>query len=240
MKNFKFKNIYKFANIISNSVNSGIQMFNYNEDLFIEYASKTSKETLLHMYIYTTLLNYYSRNFRKNNIVLENGEENWFNNLFKVYEVSIPPFDEDKQTAFEWFNNNIENFQELFERITPEVFHILFANRNFLLVFNKLMSRLVKETVFPNDVAQNGKIKRIKIPKWATNAVFHRDKGHCVFCAKDLSGIISILNIINYDHIVALVNFGTNDPCNIQLTCDECNTNKQTESSTTNMYQPWW
>lgn len=70
---------------------------------------------------------------------------------------------------------------------------------------------------------------------------FYRDKGKCVFCLKDLTGLISTLTKSNYDHIVPLDLYGTNDPCNIQLTCETCNKKKNSkEGITSNLYTPWW
>jgi len=138
--------------------------------------------------------------------------------------------------------NNEDAFEELFSRMADEAFHILFYNRNFLLRFNELTSETIKETKFPNNlITKKGRLKRINIPKWVKRAVFHRDKGRCVYCNTDLTDLCNTLTKKNYDHIVPLDLYGANDPCNIQLTCESCNKSKSSrEASTSFRYQPWW
>src|SRR3546814_4546557 len=46
--------------------------------------------------------------------------------------------------------------------------------------------------------------------KWAQRAVFFRDRGRCVLCEKDLTGLMSIDNVENYDHIVPISGWGIN------------------------------
>jgi 5-methylcytosine-specific restriction endonuclease McrA len=55
--------------------------------------------------------------------------------------------------------------------------------------------------------------------------IFKRDQGHCVQCDKDLTGVRAIEEA-HYDHIIALAEYGTNDPANFQLFCRECNLRK--------------
>ena len=112
-------------------------------------------------------------------------------------------------------------------RDSNEIVHILFTNKNFLIDFNKLVVRTLEETEIPEQYLTPKKtIKRQNIPQWVKRDVFHRDKGRCVFCNKDLTGIITTLNSSNFDHILPLDKMGTNDPCNIQLSCETCNKSK--------------
>ncbi len=51
----------------------------------------------------------------------------------------------------------------------------------------------------------------------------------------------SVLNKKNFDHIVALKDYGTNDPCNLQLTCEHCNKSKGAREKVPKYkYQSWW
>ena len=125
----------------------------------------------------------------------------------------------------------------------------------FLIKFNLLVAKTVQQFInktypfehyvdpdaqYPKDKLTNkGRIKRKSIPSWVKNAVFHRDKGRCVYCNTDLTGIVNCLTARNFDHIVPLDLFGTNDPCNIQLTCETCNKSKSNHFASTGFkYQP--
>ncbi len=90
-------------------------------------------------------------------------------------------------------------------------------------------------------MTSKGTIKRVNIPQWVKDAVFHRDKGRCVFCNTDLTRLVNTLTTNNFDHIVPLDLYGSNDPCNIQLSCEFCNKSKTNKAgATTTKYIPWW
>lgn len=243
LQEFKFDCIYELAELIDNSVKADVQFWNYNQENFINAATKFSKDSLLHLYIVTTSLNYYRREFHKNGDCYDEDSIGKWYDLFENYKIEIEEvnFDEGNE-ILEWFDRNIEKFEELFERMADEIFYILFANRQFLLNFNKLVVETVKEIEFSNElVTQKGTIKRVPIPQWVKTAVYHRDKGRCVFCNTDLTSLVNTLTSINYDHIVPLDLLGTNDPCNIQLACERCNKSKTNkDGSTSNKYIPWW
>ena len=128
--------------------------------------------------------------------------------------------------------------------MTGEVFHLLFANRSILLQFNRSLAEFLKTgaVAIPSEYLDaKGVIKRNTIPNWAKKAVFYRDQGRCVFCQRDLSGLLSTDRILHYDHMVPLNLWGTNDPCNIQLLCGECNLKKSGAIiETGTRYAPWW
>lgn len=243
LQEFKFKNIYELTDLIDGHVKADVEFWNYNDEYFLNSAIKFSKDTLLHLYIVTTALNFYRRDFRKNGYDEdEESMEKWYI-LFDSYQVKIKKFNFNGKIEIDnWFEKNIAIFEELFTKMADEVFYILFSNRQFLLDFNNLTTKTVTETIFPlNCLTTKGTIKRVSIPKWVQTAVFHRDKGRCVFCFTDLTGLINTLTSLNYDHIIPLDLFGTNDPCNIQLTCEKCNKKKTNKDGTTsNKYIPWW
>jgi 5-methylcytosine-specific restriction endonuclease McrA len=243
LQEFKFRNIYELADLIDGHVKEKVEFWNYSEQLLINSATKFSKDTLLHLYVVTTALNHHRRDFRKNgDCEDEESMEKWYS-LFDTYQISIKKFKfNGKQELVNWFDQNINLFAELFNKMADEVFYILFANRQFLLDFNNLSSKAVMNTVFPTDcVTAKGTIKRVNVPKWVQTAVFHRDKGRCVFCFTDLTSLVNTLTSSNYDHIVPLDLFGTNDPCNIQLACEKCNKSKTNKGgATSNKYIPWW
>ena len=123
-----------------------------------------------------------------------------------------------------------EAYDKLLDQTVKEVFHILFQNRSLLLAFNGYVSDILSnarhdevEDLNLSMFKPNGVIKRVKPPVWAQRAVFFRDRGRCVLCDQDLSGMTNLANIENYDHIVPLNRFGLNDVSNLQLLCKRCN-----------------
>lgn len=115
--------------------------------------------------------------------------------------------------------------------LTQELFYILFQNRDFLLRFNYYMA---------NANSENG--RRCNIPQWVKRAVRYRDRGKCVLCGKDLSGILDCedKSSVHYDHMVSLHSGGLNDVCNIQLLCSSCNLKKSDDSYTSVIYKDWY
>jgi hypothetical protein len=139
--------------------------------------------------------------------------------------------------------------EELLERATSEVFFVLFQNRRVLMLFNDMMSRQMNEAVeielidpeYARFFVRPGVLRRVSIPSWARRAVYFRDRGLCVLCHKDLSGVLAVGGEENYDHIVPLAAGGLNDVTNIQLLCKECNAKKLAgEPITSSHYQRWY
>ena len=230
MEEYKFESIYQFINIVYKSVKNEVELWGYDKEEFINSVSKFSKKSLLHIYAECTLFYYYMKYFKKNGGCIEEDYiQDWLH-LFKCYNVYCKNEKynlDDDDSAYKWFESNKECLWELFSVIANEIVHILFTNKNFLIDFNKLVVRTLEETEIPEQYLTPKKtIKRQNIPQWVKRAVFHRDKGRCVFCNKDLTGIITTLNSSNFDHILPLDKMGTNDPCNIQLSCETCNKSK--------------
>jgi len=243
VKERRFESTYRFAGIIEESIKSKIEFWNYNEMSFILRTVNFSRDTLLHLYIETRLFNFYREDTR------DNGEDYDFDEFLQLFTVYSIKFTNAKnETEMEggvFFQNNIKSFMKLFELVADEVFHVLFSNRKLLLEFNELARVSVKDYIDKNKyslyyLSKKGTLKRAVIPKWVKDAVFLRDNGRCVFCLKDLTGIVNIPKS-NYDHIVPLDLFGVNDPCNIQLTCERCNKQKTNKPGVTALnYQSWW
>jgi hypothetical protein len=140
------------------------------------------------------------------------------------------------EVLYAWFEAELDAFSEMWNRLTDEVFHILFGNRRFLLRFNESVARYLREADGCHDPA-----RRAAIPSWVKKAVFARDVARCVLCRKDLSGIRSTDREAHYDHIVALNRGGINDPCNLQLLCGRCNRRKGRKAAvTSDAYPLWW
>ncbi|ENX45941.1 hypothetical protein F886_01379 [Acinetobacter sp. NIPH 542] len=145
-------------------------------------------------------------------------------------------------------------YEKLIDQRVKEIFHILFMNRQLLLTFNSFLSSIIekninyhKEEVYDQDLLnklfdENGKLKRINPPKWAQQAVYYRDRGQCTLCKKDLTGLINLANIKNFDHMIPLSLYGLNDITNLQLLCIECNQLEKRDKHgyTSNKYQTWY
>jgi hypothetical protein len=137
--------------------------------------------------------------------------------------------------------------EQLLGKATREVFFVLFQNRNVLLLFNDMMARAMRDEVESSDpdtaryVARRGVLKRVSIPQWVQRAVFFRDRGRCVLCDCDLSGLVSAWSEDNYDHIVPLAAGGLNHCTNIQLLCGACNAKKAAgQPVTSSRYEAWF
>jgi len=139
--------------------------------------------------------------------------------------------------------------EELLDRMVQEVFFVVFQNRGLLLLFNDMIAGLVKGTD-PESVAEpeirvlftrRGRLRRVSPPRWVRRAVFYRDRGLCVLCHSDLSGLVSAWPSENFDHIVPLESGGLNDVSNIQLLCGPCNGRKAAgKAATTDVYEAWY
>jgi len=151
---------------------------------------------------------------------------------FREYDTKI---DNDFHEFFNVFVEKLENeflYSDIIECIANEMEYILFQNREFLLKLNEAISQYIENL---------GTVKRSAIPEWVKRTIFFRDRGCCVFCKKDLSGLLSVLEDRekHFDHIVPLDAGGINDVCNMQLSCRECNLSKATDIGTSSLYHSW-
>lgn len=256
MDELNLHNTYFFANIVENEIFAETSFWNFPDDVFQERALNFNKETLLHLYIETTIWNYFNYEIRK--CAGDNVQCIFFlKKIFEQYNIDSPLFvkigEDEESTNFkilEQFNQTFHKkwikhepiFRNLFKKIAEDVFYIFFGNRKLLLLFNQIVADQILCTVLPEEVTnKKGLIKRKNIPHWVKKAVFSRDKGRCTFCTKDLTGIIAVDQKQHYDHIVPLNLGGVNDPTNIQLLCEKCNLKKSGDIiKTSNLYLKWW
>jgi hypothetical protein len=256
---FKFHHlVYEMVFIVEGSAKESftIMEINWESPDVVQKLCRFSKDSILHQYIYSIIAVYFRRDYRKNADLYEQSDIAEIEATFREYGIKLRPFEafykkkgigfEGLDKAFyEWFCEQEDQFAKLWEAITDEVFHLLFANRRFLLNFNQSLANCLGdgEISIPSDCqGENGHIKRDGyIPSWLKKAVYLRDHGRCVLCQKDLTGLISTDISLHYDHIVPLNKWGTNDPCNIQLLCDKCNLQKSSKEATTGIkYPAWW
>lgn len=250
---YKFKSVYQFVNIIYEAVEAGTDFWNFDGDQFVQSALKFNEKSLLHIYVTSSLYNHYSNKYHEGEDDNEGQEIYWWIELMKEYDIVLTDEDynsEHDNSIYDWFQANEMIFKQFFEVISNEVVHVLFSNKQFLVKFNRLVRNVIKDgdgtyeknIKWPeNSRKADGTIKRYDIPIWVKRAVFYRDMGRCVFCNCNLGWAYHLERNANFDHIVPLKDYGTNDPCNIQLTCEHCNKRKGAKELVPNYtYHSWW
>ncbi|EPD5575250.1 HNH endonuclease, partial [Vibrio parahaemolyticus] len=129
--------------------------------------------------------------------------------------------------------------------LVPNVFNILFSDREVMRQFNLVISEKIRELKHSDwsyYLKRDGVLKRNTYwPGWLRSALFRREQGHCANCQKDLTGLLSNSRDVAIDHIVPLNMGGTNDATNFQILCSKCNTDKGGDSTeTSDLYSPYW
>ena len=262
MRPFHFYQTYHMASIVESSADytSSFIEIGWEDSEVLECLARPSKLSLLHHYIFRSICVSKTTKYRDESDLIGIEEIEDLEAAFEAYQIKITSFQkfckinglsflsdqfELGERFIEWFDLEFDTFAYLWEQITDEVFHILFGNRNFLLRFNSSLAKYLasgKVVIPPSYVSDKGHLKRCThLPIWLKKAIYFRDQGRCVFCHKDLSGLLSTDRRLHYDHMVPLYLWGTNDPSNFQLLCEACNLKKSKKSaSTSNRYTPWW
>lgn len=258
-RQFIFHRTYEMASLVEACVSNSssfIEMDWDNPDV-LKCLSEFSKTSLLHHYIYAMISVEERRDLRKNNDIYEDSEDERarVEETLRAYGINFLPYskflpallvNEGEDFPFrQWFYFHEDCFGLLWEKMTDEVFHLLFANRAFLLQFNLSLADFLKSrkvNVPPEYLDQKGVLKRqAYLPPWVKKAIYYRDQGQCVLCQRDLSGLLSTDQRIHVDHIVPLNLWGSNDPSNLQLLCEDCNLRKSgISANTATRYHPWW
>jgi hypothetical protein len=258
-RQYIFHRIYEMASLVEScvSISSSFIEIDWDNPDVLKCLRVFSKTSLLHYYIYAMISVEERHDMRKNDDIYEDSaeERDRVEENLLVYGIDILPYSKFLSTLTasekedfpfrQWFYSQEDRFELLWEKMTDEVFHLLFANRAFLLQFNQSLADYLKsgEVNIPKDYLDHkGVLKRQTFfPAWLKKAIFYRDQGRCVLCQRDLSGLLSTDQQIHFDHIVPLSLWGSNDPCNLQLLCEECNLKKSgTSAKTATRYHPWW
>lgn len=258
--------IYYFANIIDGFLENSFPYARNLNDIYGEgniqwYTDPFRKNSNFHEFIYIIVDSVFRENHNEYEEFIKYEKiyiEVWFEKYLIEFEEFKMWLEDNKTLDEEFSERDIDNYlsevydsliyDELINKISNEVFFLMFSNRKIMKRFNELMADFF-EMLDVNEVDEHtkklltkkGKIKRQYIPEWVKNAVYFRDRGKCVLCGIDLSNTLSRLNQRNYDHIVPLNLFGFNDVTNIQLLCRECNREKlDKDSSTSSIYEKWY
>lgn len=115
--------------------------------------------------------------------------------------------------------------------IIHEVFTLLFSDREAMKAFNLNIANYL-----------GVKTPRCTYwPKWLERALFCREKGLCALCKSDLTSLFHTHGKLAIDHIVPIALFGVNDPTNLQILCEVCNSKKSgNEVITSNTLPVFW
>src|SRR5690606_37372878 len=204
-----YHSTYYFANVINNVV---FNSFDYlrSLDRFFQIESVIEpfpKFGNLHRFIYFILesIIVYEQDSKKWEDV---NNENYKNAFFRVNEL-MRYHNINHLSLAEWYEQvndinwgNWEDYvsnyysylsegplDQLFRRLTAEIFYILFQNRLFLKEFNELIASQIEHiTLDELDNEQirlfesEGILRRCYVNQWVKNAVFFRDRGHCCDC----------------------------------------------------------
>lgn len=164
-------------------------------------------------------------------------------------KISLEAIDEDLIYKYHNELKKEGSIDRLFKQMAEEAFFLLFLNRELLHLFNEKIAFYIRASsdafnTFPEDIPFFKKpcmLNRATIPAWAKRAVFYRDRGCCVVCFKDISGLKNISNAKHFDHIIPLATGGINDVTNLQLLCESCNLNKGKRTIPASIkYEKWY
>lgn len=277
----KYLGTYYYANILHNVLKNSFEYLTNFEAVFgnqgiLYFAKPFRKKSNLHIFIEFIIESIFFE--EKNQLTLNNclDRSNFdfanptyitpLEKVFQAYSIEHLSFQDWrvhnqegdlKDEHIEYYYEDLsesDGFYNVVEKLTEDVFYILFLNRELLQRFNELLSSYLENCVDDDQASEiinkermdkivrsDFKLYRKNIPMWVKRAVFFRDRGICVHCGKDLSGYLSIFNTENYDHIVPLNLHGFNDVSNIQLLCSECNSDKLgNRTEPTIKYQRWY
>jgi HNH endonuclease len=246
--------VYFICQMIDNIAREPFPYLRNIEDIFGDASSQAltrsyPKFTALHVFIEEVISSVIWEKASSRMETLENGL--WVDHLFEANNINMD-FDEWRGgVAFGCSIGEYLTFlseegfiDQVCEKVSKQVFYILFSNRKTLSSFSSMIRGYVLNAApsfSPEKFAANGRLKRTRIPSWARGAVFHRDKGRCVLCKTDLTRLFSQKEKIHYDHIVPLALGGMNCVTNLQLTCENCNLRKGSRNTDTSFeYEVWY
>ncbi|GAB3231149.1 HNH endonuclease [Algoriphagus aestuariicola] len=266
-----FYSTYYYSNIISNILTGDPDtigfLSNFREyigsSIFLPYQKESALHhfcrSVIHDFLYEDMTRYDEEDWIRCEVNSYFKFRPYIDSAFSVFDLNWS-FDEflDGKTNPEF--SDLEEyyeevqitgyFEEVVNRIADEVFYVIFNNRGLMSDFNELVAGSLD--LYLNDYEDSdfdvkslftlkGTLKRAHIPQWAKNAVFHRDKGQCTFCLKEISGILSPNSKRHYDHMVPLAEGGLNDVSNLQLLCGNCNQTKGKKRTTPSLkYFKWY
>lgn len=150
--------------------------------------------------------------------------------MFRIMGIAVPQefLSSDDEEILEGRRKYRKLFLAGLHSIVNSAFAIAWHQKKTLFELNcKLASKIspLRKSEVPI-LADDGRLPRIKFPTWIINAVQARDRGMCHYCGKPVVAVFNNGESPHIDHMVALAVGGGNDPTNLVLSCEECNTSK--------------
>ena len=152
--------------------------------------------------------------------------------LKHIDRLDLVPDPEDIDMVAEAMDD--QGVSRAFDSLVDEVFQVLFRDVVFLQRFNAMTSHYIRrygENTRDDRFTRLGRLRRIDVPQYVKDVVFHRDQGECRSCKKAIDRVLSAQDRERYDHIHPLALHGANDVSNIQLLCPPCNSEKSGEET---------
>lgn len=263
----KYFETYYFANVINNVLTNPFGYLRsleeyFGEDNYVGFIKPFPKPSIFHSFIGWMIDNISSEDISSLDIVsIREGKELWIDIAIKHYNIDDYSFrhfltnigkdasEADDDDIYDYFQDLriCQIYDDLLDKMSEEIFFILFLNRALLQKFNELVAHRILEHTTEDSATEvnryfkkDGVLKRVTIPTWVQRAVLHRDRGMCTSCKKDISGLINIASSENFDHIIPLAIGGANDVTNIQLLCETCNKAKSKKHVITSSYYEKW
>lgn len=240
--------VLSLASTVANSLDDNFRYYcDITTENMLDLCAKAHRKTLVHVFIETICcdgLNYIMRkHFDEEAITIMKSWLDTFNISYS--EIAAPP----QNCNYNELEEYADNLQSLFcdkalPKISEAVFCVLFNDKDFLYRFNcKITEQILelKKADYPEYLAGDGYLQRETAPAWLKKGVFHRDRGICQSCGRNLDNVFQNEENCNFDHIIPLRNGGSNDPSNYQLMCEHCNKSKRhTSSDYKNLIWPFW
>lgn len=115
-----------------------------------------------------------------------------------------------------WLYKNKVLMLDAYEHLDAE--EIKLRIKHFILKKEKEFNKITKEIEAFERIAETETARREKIPDSVKLFVWQRDEGKCTSCGKKEK--------LEFDHIIPVVEGGSNTERNIQLLCETCNRSK--------------
>lgn len=157
-RNFVFRDVYDYAALVEACVqnaNSFVELGLEEDSELALCLYKPRKISLLHAYIFVMIRIEQSRQYRKNSDLYEDDDAERLERVFEEYGIPLVPFssidgcstkiERDNDPFYRWFLINEAAFLNYWEKVTDEVFHIVFSNRRFLLQFGLSLANYISE-----------------------------------------------------------------------------------------------
>lgn len=154
-RHFVFRQVYDMAAIVEASLvdRDSLMELNWDEPAVCLGIAKPQHISLLHQYIYAVIAIHHRYEYRKNADMYEEEDIAELEALLDAYGIPHgrfehfdPVIEEASATSraelpfYQWFLAQEASFEMLWEKMTDETFHLLFANRSFLLSFNRSLA----------------------------------------------------------------------------------------------------